>query len=598
MRMNYAQFMKKVDSFTEKLSKEEIRGFVHEIARTLPEAKRESFFEKISLIVQNSTDIKDADTENETNCGASADLLTRCQEIQKKLEDIEDQKIGLVGYFNKNYDEWYDDDEEEFLFEDPEGVEDVICQACVLAHQCIDHEIYLPVCNMAEILVGLEITVEGEYQEYIDTPLDVNELQDHGLGHFDYRQFILEALYAAYFNEKADYRAEALYNMIENSQRKDITLEMVIQNVGELPDIKSFLPQWITFLGSRMSSNAQRLLKEAMELIDDPDQLLENARRFSVQHPGLYEQYFLISMKDEKTAKLLETGNEALEAIDTKYLVRSRIALMCSKAALTDGKQAEAERYWLEAFRSDTRVEGYLRLLMETRDFSVYEEKVKQIYESMCGRVKADEYRFTSSGELEENLADRKNIGMIGFFCGDFEYIKNSAMDKKEALGWSMSFMKCGLAAFLLLLYEGEKLQQGGLEMCKTIVSSVEFDKEQYQKGTDRRIEESSEEWFGNCFAVWKKKVILSDSEKEEYLVWLKELVTRRVEGIMDGSKRNYYGECAGFIAALAEVIESRGECGGKQRVMSEYMGMYSRRWAFREELCKFGMMDPKKAKH
>ena len=39
----------------------------------------------------------------------------------------------------------------------------------------------------------------------------------------------------------------------------------------------------------------------------------------------------------------------------------------------------------------------------------------------------------------------------------------------------------------------------------------------------------------------------------------LEQMVELRVKSIMDASKRNYYGECAAFIAALGEVKESQG---------------------------------------
>ena len=53
----------------------------------------------------------------------------------------------------------------------------------------------------------------------------------------------------------------------------------------------------------------------------------------------------------------------------------------------------------------------------------------------------------------------------------------------------------------------------------------------------------------------------------------------------MDANRRNYYGECAAYIAALGEVRESMGETGAKQRLMTSYKDTYPRRSAFREEV-------------
>lgn len=73
------------------------------------------------------------------------------------------------------------------------------------------------------------------------------------------------------------------------------------------------------------------------------------------------------------------------------------------------------------------------------------------------------------------------------------------------------------------------------------------------------------------------------------------ELLKKRTAAIMDASRRNYYGECAAYIAALGEVRESLGDAGAKQRLMTSYRDAYSRRSAFREEMRKYGWRDTKR---
>ena len=73
------------------------------------------------------------------------------------------------------------------------------------------------------------------------------------------------------------------------------------------------------------------------------------------------------------------------------------------------------------------------------------------------------------------------------------------------------------------------------------------------------------------------------------------ELLEMRTEGIMDANRRNYYGDCAAYIAALGEVRESMGEMGAKQRLMTSYKDKYSRRSAFREEMRNYGWKDIKR---
>ena len=87
----------------------------------------------------------------------------------------------------------------------------------------------------------------------------------------------------------------------------------------------------------------------------------------------------------------------------------------------------------------------------------------------------------------------------------------------------------------------------------------------------------------------------MTESEQELYLGWVEELVKKRVGGIMEGNHRNYYYECAEYIAALGEVLESRGVLNGKQKLMLEYKQSYSRRSAFHKELRTCGMKDGRK---
>ena len=74
----------------------------------------------------------------------------------------------------------------------------------------------------------------------------------------------------------------------------------------------------------------------------------------------------------------------------------------------------------------------------------------------------------------------------------------------------------------------------------------------------------------------------------------LAHLIQKRTEGIMSANRRNYYGECAKFIAALGEVMESNGDKGAKQRLMNTYKDKYSRRSAFRAEMRAYGWIDIK----
>ncbi len=608
--MNFTQFLKAVDQAAAAMSKEQLAEFIHDTARTLPENHREDFLAEMLLFAAGKEthicpELSKADQE------AAADFEQKRSFLRTRLERMESGELCLEGSLNPEYDDWYSSAEEEFLYSDPEGILDIIEEACRFVHQCVDCEEYQAACELTGILIGLDIMVGGEYQEYTDEPININDLKSYHLGNVDYRTLVIDAARAAYCASALSERADELYITLMNSGRRDITLEMILQGGRELPEIDAFLPLWIEHLGRMTGSSAGKLLQEALELADDGEQLLANARKYCGEHPELYEQYLTANQGKTDADSLLAVGTEALEAIEKKYLVRSRIALLTSRTALEQDRPELAETCWLEAFRSDTRVVNYLRLLMECRDFSNVREAAAQIYRETCSQLRKDSYFLPTAGGGRENQLNPTQAYLLAFLGGEFDYVREGAMNATNSLGWSASFMKCGLAAFLLLLTEDGSLpqdaaQQGGelktmkpgaREMLRRIVAAVGFDKSEYEKGTLRLIEESNEGWFLTCWNRWKRTVPLSREQREALLEWAEGLVTKRVQGIMEGNHRNYYGECAAYIAALGEAREAGGEPNGKQATMAKYMEAYNRRSAFRQVMRGYGMQDTRKKK-
>lgn len=608
--MNFTQFLKAVDQAAAAMSKEQLAEFIHETARTLPENHREDFLAEM-LLFAGGKETHICPEPSKADQEAAADFEQKRSFLRTRLERMESGELCLEGSLNQEYDDWYSSAEEEFLYSDPEGILDIIEEACRFVHQCVDCEEYQAACELTGILIGLDIMVGGEYQEYTDEPININDLKSYHLGNVDYRTLVIDAARAAYCASALSERADELYITLMNSGRRDITLEMILQGGRELPEIDAFLPLWIEHLGRMTGSSAGKLLQEALELADDGEQLLANARKYCGEHPELYEQYLTAGQGKTDADSLLAVGTEALEAIEKKYLVRSRVALLTSRTALEQDRLELAETCWLEAFRSDTRVVNYLRLLMECRDFSNVREAAAQIYRETCSQLRKDSYFLPTAGGGRENQLNPTQAYLLAFLGGEFDYVRERAMNATNSLGWSASFMKCGLAAFLLLLTEDGSLPQdaarqggelktmkpGAGEMLRRIVAAVGFDKSEYEKGTLRLIEESNEGWFLTCWNHWKRTVPLSREQREALLGWAEGLVTKRVQGIMEGNHRNYYGECAAYIAALGEAREAGGEPNGKQATMAKYMEAYNRRSAFRQVMRGYGMQDARKKK-
>ena len=143
----------------------------------------------------------------------------------------------------------------------------------------------------------------------------------------------------------------------------------------------------------------------------------------------------------------------------------------------------------------------------------------------------------------------------------------------------------------MLLLLGVQTANRPGISAMKeTVIDAMDFGKETYCKGTDIVSESAGIVFFEECFNKWKAQITLPEKTCAQWLEKIDRWLKLRVSAIMDANRRNYYGECAAFIAALGEVLESRGESGEKQRIMQWYRMEYSRRRAFHEELRRYGM--------
>lgn len=228
------------------------------------------------------------------------------------------------------------------------------------------------------------------------------------------------------------------------------------------------------------------------------------------------------------------------------------------------------------------------------KNWSQYEKQVMQIYSEEYERTKArnKEYQiyYDWSTKRENSLHNTAYCAIL-FWEGAFDSVFKYGMSAKKALGWSSTFMKEGLALFLLLLYNGNVLPKGLSAMLERAVMACGFHAEAYLNGIEMDVDKNDQDFFWDLFCKWKTEVDVSEKEAARWMGKIEQLISMRVAGIMEANRRNYYGECAAFIAAFGEVRESQGIWNAKAAVMDGYKTAYPRRRAFHQELRAYGMM-------
>lgn len=599
--MNLTQFLNEVDNITKTSSQETLTSFIYNVARSLPENQRVGFLAKLK---ETADDISATSKQSELK-----ELEKRAAQIQAELERIEMQEVCLNGMLNEEYDDWYNDTNE-YLFSDPDNITDVIEDACDLVHQYIDYRQYEPAYELAVKLLQLNVMVEGDYSDCENGFLSLEDFSTHEIDTFNYQQLVLDMFYSAYWVNPMEKRTSIFYGFFSEFKYSDITLEAVMQNGEEAFErLPEFLALWIEYLGACDGRMADRLLSEAIMLQNDSELLLKAARKFSDAHPELYEQYLRndwLDMDDSGFSmdcleQRFQIGKEALAVIPLQYSTRSRIALLTADYALRLGRREEAENCWLRALESDTSPVNFLRLMLESADPAKYREHAVKICRDCFDETKQIKnighyYDYSSKEKAPRiNEIGRNTYYTLAFLCGDFRHVAEDGMNEKKPLGWSFTFMKQGMALFLLYLNRGNELSAGCRYMCSMAAQAMSFDPHKYLLGTGQPDPEDSTDLFWQCFLMWRTMTPMTAADEMWVLEKLDQWIRLRVEGIMQNNRRNYYGECAGYIAALGEVRESRGEINGKAKLMEDYERAYSRRSAFRQELRACGMRDTRK---
>lgn len=580
------QFLAQTDELTNQLSMEKLQAFIHEIARTFPEENRDLFIAKLQKIKESG----------KVEAAGHEKLKQKMKMIIKNLMKIQNGEISLDSEYNEEWDDWNDSYEEEFIFSDPSNLLESVQQAIGMIHTCIDQVFFeKSSVELSELLSALEVQVIGDYLDCDGEPLTLRDIYDHGLLTVDYPGFVNECLYLIYMGTPAEKRPEKLYEMIKNMEGgQKIRLEEMMQlGNGELPEADRFFKDWLQYLGNQDGRLAERLLTEAQSMISDDKVLLENARIFARKHPSLYLSYLRGKDNTQNTQFLWSIGCEALSEIPVSYVIRAQIALMTAGYANQLHQKEKAEWCWLEAFRSDTSVVNYMRLRLEMSAWKVYKEKIRNIIEDRF-QNSTTQSEWGISDECRKNLVSRNTYCTLMFLEQDFEQMRSIGMTSKAALGWSGTFMKEGISLMLLLLYIGDtengKLPVGLQEMQGRAISACDFHPEVYRQGINENEGKNQNASFHELFVRWKNTVSVMEEAQKRWLQRIDHWMEYRIQGIMQENRRNYYGECAAFLAALGEVLESRGESGAKSRYFERYRTKYPRRRSFIEAMRQYGM--------
>lgn len=506
----------------------------------------------------------------------------KMRQIEEWMRQIDEGELYLNADEYEDYSGGYWDSDFITEYYDNQGIGDKINTMLRFAKDCVNDRKYQEASLIYEWLWEMEVTAD---EEYID-PADLELLVEKGIVNADMKQLALLTLYVDYQVREPDERAENIYLYFAHYAFQSLHIEDMLHAGREnLTETERFWNDWIALLKTKSGDTESRLLKEAVLYNGGIDGLVKMAEENHKVHPSLYLDVMKEYDKSHGYSQIEKIGAEALEKIDSKLKIRSKIALKAACAASYLDHTEMMMFFCWEGFCSDSTVRNLLRLFGMKEMAEQYGVRAKEILGS---RIKGNPVTTIRNYELNQNIIGSYTYNELSFYTGNFKAVKAASKNPEGSLGWSSCFVGEGICLFLLYLFEDALPSKAASSVADTIGFSdktVQDEEIEFEKKIADESSRMKTSIFWNYFQRWKQYFPMEADEKKQYLAWAENIVHSRAEAIVSGQHRRQYGDVAVLLAMVAEIKEQRGETGAKKEIFAVYKRKFPRHSSFQAEM-------------
>lgn len=560
-----------------KLSKENLQDIILNMLGLLSKEQ----CERLEVMIEACTTEKDKIQLTES---MSQEFVDEKMELLRKwMKQIDEGKLYLDVDEYEDYSDSYWDRDWITDYYDNQEIGDKVEFMIRFAQECVNDRRYQQANDIYEWLWEMSVSTDPEYE---CDPVDLELLSEKKIIHADLEQLALLTLYVDYQIQKPENRAEDIYLYFSiYTFRKLHIQDMFCVGREELDGTEQFWEDWVALLQMKSGEAESRLLQEAVLYQEGIDGLVKMADKNCDVHPSLYLTAMQEYNNKHNYLQIEKIGDRAIEKIDSKLKIRSKIALMAAYAASCLGHAEKQMQFCWECFRSDSTVRNFLRLF-GTEEMAEKYGLTGQ--EFLCFREKGNPTEYVRNSELERNIVGDYGYYTLSFYTGDFQKVKAASKNPQGPLGWSGSFIRYGIRLILLYLYDNplpSKAAAGiagyvGFPDGNDLSLQMNFESEIVEES--RRLKIST---FWNYFQRWKKYFQMSGEEKNKYFTWAEKIAYSRADAIVSGQYRRHYGEVAELLALVAEIKEGMGEAGAKKMIFQEYKRKFPRHSSFQAEM-------------
>ena len=631
--MNLELFIQKVDTLIEEYSPEDLKLIIHKLALQSKSVDHDKFLD----ILQSN---KQAETISEKEYAALKEQEESINEFVDRIRDghrfmdYRDYSIdGHEGYCLKFYihNEFY------------QGLSD--CSK--LVHNYVKLGKYNDANSLATKLLSSKVVTEmadekpnnydgdGKFAFLLgQLNKDNTETLDLELILKDVKQLAIDAILSAYFIYDEDTRLRKIFDLFRLAP-KGLDFEDIIRAHGmELDGFQDFLKDWIQFIVKQNRSTVVSfLLGDAIFLLKDEVQKITRVLDYCAYYPELlYNCYLQVYPNDLN--KRIDFVYDNINILSSKLILRSKIALRAAtdlQSNKINYKKLEMYReFLLIAFESHPSVKNYFRFLF---NYNGGQDR-SRINSALClvlsGKqdikrgISDNDYEFwrsyitsndvKSEKDFDDNFFDnvldldgefpinwlarqvpkyevenysltKRDKMVLSFFDGRFIETVKFATNSKDLTKISNNYPAISL--MLLYLYNGQTLEQGCDKLLSDVIEICQFNDDDYTVGFEgiANDSKSKREFFYECFKQWKKLQKSRNQDLFNYCNTIVKFLAAHYSALVKSTERVGYAECAKYVVAAGEVVESRGIKGDKLEFLKNFIAALPKNDLFLDSL-------------
>lgn len=537
------------------------------------------------------------------------------EELDAVLRDvsrIEDETYCIRTKKNPDFDAW-DEDSPEYLYEDPQGIiGGILERGCAMVRRCLEREDFSQGLSLGRRLLNLGAVCIGDQSDWELTVVDLQEL---GMAEVDVEELLHDTLCCAFLCAAPVDRPRAIRLVLTDALDLDpnlfTPLEVILQECE--PDEREridFARHWTDFLTDFVDELSREQIPEVMELFPDAESFCLGTAEYASRNHILYAM-ILQCLRDFSDRELARSGVDILQKLEdvrTVYPDRCTLAVKTAQAMISTGNldQERLDTCDRIAFRTVPIPENYLRALCNASD---PERMKRDLHEVLVD----DEQTLFSLPHWEVlDFARLRHPVDVYPLDDPFPSFTDRILESEHPGDWRQGYSLLFTSLFLLCFYQeaGDHEEnperdasvasfppgiRRALHCARTLLHFDVFWRRgmlMLQGCVDERSGEVSEEeklfllWRILC--RWREALALTKEQQEKTLQQLAEIIRRRTADVLHRGERSSYEDCCSLIAALSEVLQSRGQ-GTKQQFMDAYRESYPRHWAFLAQMERYG---------